>query len=58
VRLNREINRILTLPATRERIAGLGGEPASMSPEQFQAKALEDSKRFATIIRERRIVGD
>jgi hypothetical protein len=29
-----------------------------MSPEQFQAKALEDSKRFATIIRERRIVGD
>jgi hypothetical protein len=54
----RSFDRILTLPATRERIAGLGGEPASMTPEQFQAKALEDSKRFANINAERRIVGD
>ena len=57
-RLNVEINRILALPATRERIASFGGEPAPMTPEQFQAKAVEDSQRFGAIIRERRIVGD
>jgi len=57
-RLNREINRILGTPALRDRIAALGGEPAPMTPAQFAAKAAEDSKRFGTIIRERKIVGD
>lgn len=56
--LNREINRILVMPGTRERIAGLGGEPAPMTPEQFNAKAVEDATRFGKIIRERRIMGE
>jgi tripartite-type tricarboxylate transporter receptor subunit TctC len=57
-RLNQEINRILALPAPRERIAALGGEPAPMTPAQFHERAVEDGKRFGKIIRERKIVGD
>ncbi len=57
-RLNREINRTLTLPGPRERILALGGVPAVMTPAQFHDKAMEDTKRFGQIIRERKIVGD
>ena len=57
-RLNREINRILSLPGPRDRIQALGGEPAPMTPAQFHDKALGDAKRFGQIIRERKIVGD
>ncbi|NRF68073.1 tripartite tricarboxylate transporter substrate binding protein [Aquincola sp. S2] len=57
-RLNQEVNRILGTAAVKERIAALGGEPAPMTPAQFQTKAAEDSLRFGAIIRERRIVGD
>ncbi|MCM5680457.1 tripartite tricarboxylate transporter substrate binding protein [Schlegelella sp. S2-27] len=57
-RLNSEINRILALPAVRERITALGGVPAPMTPEEFGAKAGEDSVRFGEIIRARNIVGD
>jgi tripartite-type tricarboxylate transporter receptor subunit TctC len=57
-RLNQEINRILGTAPVKERIAALGGEPAPMSPAQFQAKAVEDSRRFGAIIKERKIVGD
>ncbi len=57
-RLNREVNRILTLPGPRERILALGGEPAPMTPAQFHDKAMEDARRFGKVIRERRITGD
>ena len=57
-RLNREINRILTLPGPLKRIAELGGEPAPMTPAQFHDKAIDDAKRFGKIIRERKIVGN
>jgi tripartite-type tricarboxylate transporter receptor subunit TctC len=57
-RLNREINKALTLPGPRDRILALGGEPAPMTPAQFHAKALEDGMRFGKLIRERKIVGD
>lgn len=57
-RLNREINRTLTLPGPRERILALGGVPAVMTPAQFHDKAVEDTQRFGQIIRERKIVGD
>jgi tripartite-type tricarboxylate transporter receptor subunit TctC len=56
--LNREINRILATAAVKERIQALGGEALPLSPAEFGAKALEDSKRFGAIIRERKIVGD
>ncbi|WP_157548575.1 Bug family tripartite tricarboxylate transporter substrate binding protein [Piscinibacter sakaiensis] len=57
-RLNAEVNRILATPAMRERITAIGGVPAPLSAEQFAAKVAEDSQRFGTIVRERRIVGD
>lgn len=57
-RLNREINKALTLPGPRERIAALGGVVAPMTPAEFHDKALEDEKRFGRVIRERKIVGD
>jgi len=57
-RLNTEINKILATPVVRERIAALGGEAAPMSPQQFAAKAAEDSKRFGALIRERKITAD
>ena len=57
-RLNREINRTLNLPAVRDRIQSLGGEPLAISPAEFASKASEDSARFGAIIRERKIVAD
>ena len=57
-RLNREVNRILGTPAVRERILALGGEPQPMSPAEFAAKATEDSRRFAAIIKERKILAE
>ena len=53
-----QIIRILAAPAMKERILAMGGVPVTMSPAEFGAKAAEDSKRFGTIIREHKIVGD
>jgi tripartite-type tricarboxylate transporter receptor subunit TctC len=57
-RLNQEINRILGTQAVRDRIGALGGEALPLTPAEFSAKALEDSKRFGAIIKERKIIGD
>ena len=57
-RLNAEINRALALPAVRERIAALGGEPVPGTPAAFHERAMADSARFGAIIRERKIFAD
>jgi tripartite-type tricarboxylate transporter receptor subunit TctC len=57
-RLNREINRILGTQAVKDRILALGGEALPLSPAQFGAKAMEDSRRFSAIIKERKILAD
>jgi tripartite-type tricarboxylate transporter receptor subunit TctC len=57
-RLNREINRILGTASVKERIVALGGDPLALSPAEFGARANEDSRRFAAIIKERKILGD
>jgi tripartite-type tricarboxylate transporter receptor subunit TctC len=57
-RLNREINKALDNPAVQERIKALGGVPATMSPQDFNARALSDSKRFGALIKERKIIAD
>jgi tripartite-type tricarboxylate transporter receptor subunit TctC len=54
-RINREINRILGLPAMRSVIAGLGAESTPLSPAEYGAKMQEDAARYAVIIRERKI---
>lgn len=57
-RLNSEINKVLATPAVRDRIGALGGEALPLTPAEFNAKAIEDSRRFGAIIKERKIVGD
>ncbi|HSV34747.1 MAG TPA: tripartite tricarboxylate transporter substrate-binding protein, partial [Ramlibacter sp.] len=57
-RLNREINRALGTQPVKDRILALGGEALPLTPAQFGAKAVEDSKRFSAIIRERKILAD
>jgi tripartite-type tricarboxylate transporter receptor subunit TctC len=57
-RLNREINRALATPAVKDRILALGGEALPLTPAEFGAKAMGDSKRFGAIIKERKITAD
>ena len=57
-RLNREINRILQTPAVKERIAGLGGEAASMTPAEFGERGRLDGVRFGAFIKAAGIKGD
>jgi tripartite-type tricarboxylate transporter receptor subunit TctC len=57
-RLNREINRILTLPNVRSQIATIGAESTPLTPAQFAAQMNDDSHRFAAIIKEHHIRAD
>jgi tripartite-type tricarboxylate transporter receptor subunit TctC len=57
-RLNREINKVLGTQAVKDRVLALGGEALPLTPAEFNAKAMEDSKRFGAIIKERRILAD
>lgn len=57
-RVNREINKILSTQALKDRIQNLGGEALPLTPSEFGARATDDSKRFGAIIRERKITGD
>lgn len=54
-RMNAEVNKALALPAVKQRITDLGGEASPMSPQDFSARAKEDSERFGALIRERGI---
>jgi len=49
-RLNREVNRILALPETRDRFTNLGVDAAGGSPEQFQAFMSDAKTRWAKVI--------
>jgi tripartite-type tricarboxylate transporter receptor subunit TctC len=57
-RLNREINKVLATQAVKDRVLALGGEALPLTPAEFSAKAIEDSKRFGAIIKERKILAD
>ena len=57
-RLNREVNRILSTQALRDRIQNLGGEALPLTPAEFGARAADDAQRFGALIRERKITGD
>jgi tripartite-type tricarboxylate transporter receptor subunit TctC len=54
-RLNREINRLLLSPNVAQQIRSLGAEPTPMSPSELRTVIDRDSKRYATIIKERGI---
>jgi tripartite-type tricarboxylate transporter receptor subunit TctC len=57
-RLNREINRTLTLPAVAEAIRSLGAEPTPLTPAQFGQVIRADLDRYGKIVRERKITAD
>jgi len=57
-RLNAEVNKILAVPAVRERLVNLGGEALPLTPAEFGRRGMDDSRRFGAIIRERKITAD
>lgn len=57
-RMNREINRAMGEKAVSDAIRSLGAEPTPLSPEQFERVIEADSRRYVSIIRERRITAD
>lgn len=50
-KLNREILRIMELPDVRERLAALGAEPATTTPEQFDDHIRQEIAKFKKIIK-------
>jgi len=54
-RVNAEVNRVLNLPATKERIVAIGNVALPLTPAEFGRKGTEDFKRFGKLIRERGI---
>ena len=50
-RLNAELNRILSLPAVHERLAGMGVEIAPESTEAFAARLRADAEKWGALIR-------
>ncbi len=57
-RLNTEINRAVALPAVAAAIRALGAEPTPITPAQFGSVIQSDSRRYAAIIKERKITQD
>ncbi len=57
-RVNTAVNRILNMPATKERIITIGNVALPMTQAEFGLKGSEDFKRFGKLIRERGIKGD
>jgi tripartite-type tricarboxylate transporter receptor subunit TctC len=57
-RVNREVNRILGTKPIQDRIMAIGGDALPLTPAEFGARAMDDSKRFGAIIRERKIAAD
>jgi tripartite-type tricarboxylate transporter receptor subunit TctC len=51
-KMNREVNRILTLPEVSERLVGLGMDPAPISPDQFNALVKSEVQRWAKVVKE------
>ena len=57
-RVNTEINRLLDAPALQAQVRAMGAEPAVQTPAAFGAQTQRDLKRYAEIIRERKIRED
>ena len=54
-RLSLEFNKALRLPEVQARLLGLGGEPSTLTREQFVQLQIAEDQRFATLIKERNI---
>jgi tripartite-type tricarboxylate transporter receptor subunit TctC len=51
-RLHAEIVKVLKLPDTRERYAGLGAEPVGSTPEEFAAYCRSELAKWAKVVKE------
>jgi tripartite-type tricarboxylate transporter receptor subunit TctC len=49
--LNREINACLADPQMKERMIGLGSEPMPLSPAAFKRLLIDDTEKWAKVIR-------
>ena len=54
-RLVRDFNKTLQLPEVQTRLKALGGEPSTLTRDQFIALQAADDKRFAALIQQRDI---
>ncbi len=51
-RLNREVERILTLPDVKEKLNSVGAEDGGGSPEQFGKFVRDEIAKYAKIVKE------
>lgn len=54
-RLQSELAKILKLPDVQAKLKGLGGEPGSLSPEQFAQMNRQDYEKFGVLIKQANI---
>jgi tripartite-type tricarboxylate transporter receptor subunit TctC len=57
-RLHAEVSRIMASENVRQRLASIGMEPASASPEEFGAHIRSELRKWATLVREAGIKSD
>jgi tripartite-type tricarboxylate transporter receptor subunit TctC len=54
-RLQRELANVIRLPDVQAKLKGLGGEPVTISPDQFAALNRQEFERFGALIRQANI---
>ena len=57
-RLNRELAKVLALPAVKERFAGLGAEPAALDQTAFRKLLRDEERVVTTLVKTQKIVVD
>jgi tripartite-type tricarboxylate transporter receptor subunit TctC len=54
-RLNREIRAVLDMPAVRQRLVELGGQPQASSPAEFRSRVERDIASLRKVMADRKI---
>ena len=57
-RMNREVNKVLALPATKARFLELGAEPHPLRPGEYKAMVQAEKRLFTDIVKTRGITAD
>jgi len=57
-KLNKEINAIVLDPATKARLISLGVEPLSMTPAEFGKRIIDDTEKWAKVIKFAKITAE
>ena len=52
IRLHEETMRVLKLPDVQQRLAAFGGEPATLTLDQFEAFSRAEYARYGKLVRE------